>query len=87
MGIFQIQLFMKTNAYQGFWKNIYENGKAQVLYKSQVHETAMLLSRQLAMGNWKPESAADIKPVSRCNGNFAQYWIFDGVCNSQTSCV
>ena len=33
----------------------------------------MLLSRQLAMGSWKPEAAADIKPVSRCNGNFVQY--------------
>ena len=64
---------MKINAYQGFRKNIYENWKARILFKSWVHETAMLLSRQLAMGSWKPEAATDIKPVSRCNGNFAQY--------------
>ena len=64
---------MKTNAYQGFQKNIYKNGKARVLFKSRLHETAMLLLRHLAMGSWKPEAAADIKPVSRCNGNFAQY--------------
>ena len=28
-----------------------------------MHESAMLLSRQLAMDSWKPEAAADIRGV------------------------
>ena len=60
---------MKTNAYQGFRKNIYENGKARVLFKNRVHQTAILLSRQLAMGSWKPEAAALI--LSLCQGVMA----------------
>ena len=32
-------------------------------FKSWVHESAMLLWRQLAMGSWKPEAAADFRGV------------------------
>ena len=37
--------------------------RLRFFFKSRVHESAMLLSRQLAMGSWKPETSADIRGV------------------------
>ena len=48
-GYFSNALIYKNKCLPRISKNIYENGKARVFFKSWVHETAMLLSLLLSL--------------------------------------